>query len=39
MHTRLGELLDLMAANAVANGAAEQKAAAVTGWDAAMKIR
>lgn len=39
MHTRLGEVLDLMAAHAVANGAAEQKKAALTGWDAAMKLR
>lgn len=39
MHIRLGEALDLMAAHAVANGTAEQKSAAVTSWDAAMKLR
>lgn len=39
LHIRLGEMLDLMAAYAVANGAAEQKALAVSGWEAAMKLR
>lgn len=39
MHIRLGEILDLMAAHAIANGSAEEKSKAVTGWDAAMRVR
>lgn len=38
-HIRLGEILDLMAAHAIANGAAEQKQAAVTRFEDAMKVR
>lgn len=38
LHIRLGEMLDLMAAHAIASGAAEEKRPAVTGWDAAMRI-
>ena len=38
LHIRLGEMLDLMAAHAIANGGAEEKKAAVTGWDAAMRV-
>lgn len=39
MHIRLGEMLDLMAAHAIADGRAEQKRQAVTDWDAAMRVR
>ena len=39
MHIPLGEILDLMAAHAIANGIAEQKQAAVTRWEDAMHIK
>lgn len=38
-HIRLGEMLDLMAANGIANGSAEQKQTAVTRFEDAMKVR
>lgn len=39
MHIPLGKILDMMAAHAIANGTAEQKQAAVTRWEDAMRIR
>jgi hypothetical protein len=35
----LGDVLDLMAARAIANGAATEKQQALSGWDAAMRAR
>lgn len=38
LHTRLGEMLDMLAAHAIANGAAP-KGRTMTSFDEAMKVR